>query len=130
MAVTDFKSAVEDARNKSVLSTDYHAEEGEYLPAAGSARTINAKVFLIQLETIGDDGNENQKEQIAILVSTSSTTGIDKPQIGDRYRRPAARDPGQRPYQYTGEIAWKDPCATHHRLVFQRDRDTARAAAE
>jgi len=129
VTVTDFASLRAAVIDDAILSTDYFAETGTYLPKEGEARSVivNARFKLDTNYT--DEGDEETVETLQVLVKRNSTDGIDRPMIGDRFLRSEARDPSQRPFMFSGEIA-AEIGTTHYKLIFWRHTETGRGAGQ
>jgi hypothetical protein len=127
MTVTNFRTLKADIVDRTILSTDYFAEEVEFLPANGQARTINMKISAkVELQE-PNEGDERFEELARVKVKRDATEGIDSPRSGDMFTRSVTREPDRRPYVFFGHV--EEESESHWVLIFGRILDTGRSPA-
>jgi len=113
-----------------VLSTDRYAEQVEFAPKVGQARTITVKIERDQQTEFDELGNEKTRDRILVSVFRDPTDatvgGIGDPRVGDMILRGVDRDPERRPFTYHGEIENETPYSW--KLVYGRTRQRSQAA--
>lgn len=95
-----------------------------YTPVNQANRDITVQIAgnRVSIE-INEGGSEQVIERIGVHCLRNGTTGINTPRLGDTIVRYAASEPDERPYLYTGEIAWQS--VDDWVLQFSRYRWTA-----
>jgi hypothetical protein len=127
MTVTNFRTLKADIVDRTILSTDYFAEEVEYVPSNGTARTITVKISAkVELQE-PNEGDERFEEMVRVKVKRDATDGIGSPELGDMITRSVTREPDRRPYVFTGHK--EEVSESHWVLIFGRILDTGRSPA-